>query len=220
MFTKLKYLGFAAIIAGMVGCTAGGDNPGLEYAPQMYHSVPYEPLTQITDESLPDGIISSRYYIPNSTPYNDYQGKQPMNGLQPVEGTIKRQDFSFVRNKSGESSPLLIYDLHKDSLETAAQILKNPLPESNEVLKQGKHLYLGFCAPCHGEKGDGKGKVGEIYKGVPNYSTGRYKTLTEGHIFHVITNGKGRMWAHKTQVNPEERWMIVRYVQQLQQGKN
>ena len=35
----------------MVGCKAGGENQGLEYAPQMYHSVAYEPLTQIKDEA-------------------------------------------------------------------------------------------------------------------------------------------------------------------------
>ena len=34
----------------LAGCKAGGDNPGLEYAPNMYHSVAYEPLSQITDE--------------------------------------------------------------------------------------------------------------------------------------------------------------------------
>ncbi len=34
----------------LAGCKAGGDNPGKEYAPNMYHSVAYEPLSQITDK--------------------------------------------------------------------------------------------------------------------------------------------------------------------------
>ena len=47
-----KYIQSVAVLAlgiALVSCGASGDNPGLEYAPNMYHSVPYEPLTQITD---------------------------------------------------------------------------------------------------------------------------------------------------------------------------
>lgn len=47
----LVFAGSALAISLLAGCKAGGDNPGLEYAPQMYHSVVYEPLTQIKDES-------------------------------------------------------------------------------------------------------------------------------------------------------------------------
>lgn len=208
--------------AFLASCQADGNNPGIEYAPQMYHSIPYEPLTQITEEGVPGGIISSSYYsdFVNSLPYNDYDGKQPMNELKPVKGTVARQNFISVTgtNTVQKDQPLFFYDLHKDSIDLAAKILKNPLPETDEVLAQGKHLYLGFCTPCHGENGNGQGKVGKVYLGVPNYAVGRYATLTEGHIFHTITHGKGRMWAHKSQLNPEERWKIVRYVQQLQKG--
>ncbi|MBK8291183.1 MAG: hypothetical protein IPK96_09775 [Flammeovirgaceae bacterium] len=43
----------------LAGCKAGGDNQGLEYAPNMYHSVAYEPLTQITDEDAGRWVNSS-----------------------------------------------------------------------------------------------------------------------------------------------------------------
>lgn len=205
----------------LYSCSADGNDTGLEYAPQMYHSVPYEPLTQITEEGVPDGPISSSYYIPNSIPYNQYDGAKPINQLPPVEGTVARQNYSKATSNL-ESTPgqeLLIYDLHKDSIDLASRILKNPLPNTPDVVERGKHLYIGFCAPCHGESGQGDGKVGAVYKGVPNYSAGRYATLTEGHIFHTITHGRNRMWAHKSQINPEERWMIVHYVQKLQKGE-
>ncbi len=210
----------ALFVSALFSCRADGENPGVEYAPQMYHSIPYEPLTQITQEGIPSGIISSRYYMTNSLPYNDYDGKKPMNAMKPVEGTVARQNFVSVTGTSlpTKDQPLFYYDIHKDSIDLAARILENPLPETEEILAEGKHLYIGFCAPCHGEKGDGQGKVGVVYKGVPNYSAGRYATLSEGHIFHTITHGKGRMWAHKSQLSPEERWKVVRYVQQLQKG--
>jgi len=79
-------------------------------------------------------------------------------------------------------------------------------------------LYERNCQHCHGEKGAGDGPVGKVYKGVPNYASDAYKNMNDGHIYHVITFGKGRMWSHASQVNPEERWKIVHYVHRLQLG--
>jgi len=45
------FAGSVLALSLLAGCKAGGENPGLEYAPQMYHSVAYEPLTQIKDEA-------------------------------------------------------------------------------------------------------------------------------------------------------------------------
>ena len=36
-------------------CAARKDNPGVEYAPNMYHSVPYEPLSQVKDKEIGSG---------------------------------------------------------------------------------------------------------------------------------------------------------------------
>jgi len=204
---KLKTIVLAGAISALaVSCTgADGDNPGIEYAPNMYHSVPYEPLSQIVDEH-PDY---------NSSPYNDFDGKKLINVRQPVEGTVSRQYYNSI-----ESGTVLFYDqFDSDDLDSAAKVLKNPVPDTEAVLADGESLYNGYCAHCHGKTGLGDGKVGKVYKGVPNYTTGRYATMSEGHIFHVITHGKGRMWPHKSLVNTEDRWKIVRYVQKLQKGE-
>ena len=108
-------------------------------------------------------------------------------------------------------------DFPKENIEMAEQ-LKNPLDSTAAVVASGKALYNTYCQHCHGETGAGDGKVAGMYKGVPNYSSDAYKAMNEGHIFHVITHGKARMWPHGSQVNPEERWKIVHYVQTLQQG--
>ena len=112
------------------------------------------------------------------------------------------------------------YYIHisKDSAEVAGRELRNPLTANSINLNEGKVLFLRFCSPCHGETGEGDGLVGQKFLGVPNFTQGRYASLPTGHIFHVITNGRGRMMPHGTQVNPEERWKIAMYVQQLQKG--
>ena len=45
----------------LTSCGAGGNNQGLEYAPNMYHSVAYEPYTQITDEDAGRWLTSIEY---------------------------------------------------------------------------------------------------------------------------------------------------------------
>ena len=186
----------------LLSCSADKDNPGVEYAPNMYHSTPYEPLSQVTDKEIGSWLDSNpddnhgEFY--NSNPYNPYG----MTMRDPVPNTVKRSLY-------------LPYRIPKDSLELAA-LIKNPLASTEEVLKEGRVLYTRYCVHCHGEKGMGDGLVGIAYKGVIAFNSRAVKNKSEGHIFHVITHGKGRMWAHGSQVSIENRWKIVKYVQTLQ----
>ena len=204
MHLNKRYFLWYVLVVGAIfsACTAGGDNQGLEFAPNMYHSVPYEPLTQITDEgagswvsSLDNGV--GEYY--NSNPHNPNR----MTMREPVPHTVRRGQF-------------LPYRIPKDSLILAARVMINPLDSSEAVLKDGKVLYDRFCEHCHGAKGEGDGLVAEKYPGVANLKGVAYQSITEGHIFHVITMGKGLMGAHGSQISEEDRWKISRYVKALQ----
>lgn len=193
------------LLVALAGCEAQGEFPGLEYAPQMYHTTPYEALTQITDTeqgawlSSLDNEVGEFY---NSNPYNPYG----MNSRVPPANTVRRNPNDF-----------LPYRIHPDSIELASRVLKNPLDSTDAVLKDGQYLYNQFCYPCHGGAGQGNGPVAAVYLGVPAYNKGRYRDMTEGHIFHTITWGRGRMNAHGSQMDIGDRWKIVRYVQTLQQ---
>lgn len=185
-------------------CKAKDDFRGLEYAPNMYHSVAYDGLTQITDEgegqwlsNREDGL--GEYY--NSNPNNPHY----MNMREPVANTVKRSESGF-----------LPYRIHKDSAEYAGRILVNPMDSSAEVIARGKVLYEVYCTTCHGATGQGDGLVGKVFMGVPAYNLGRVKELPGGQIFHTITHGRGRMISHSSQVSVDERWEITRYVQVLQ----
>ena len=188
----------------LAGCAARGDYPGVEYAPQMYHSTAYEPLTQITDKDAGAWLTSmeegpAEFY--NSNPYNPFE----MTMRVPVPGTVSRN-----------SNGYLPYNIHKDSLAYAGRVLKNPVDSTAAVLQEATALYKRYCWHCHGDTGQGDGPVGVVYKGVLAYNSASVKNASEGHIFHVITHGKGRMMPHGSIVSQEDRWKIVRYVQTLQ----
>ncbi len=208
MIQKLKVVIPMIALVALSGCTAGGDNPGLEYAPQMYHSVPYEPLTQIKDESAGQWLSNredEKGEFFNSNENNAYS----QNVRIPVEGTVRRT-----------SNNILPYRLEKDDVAMAAE-LENPFEASPEIIAEGKRLYTQICQHCHGVNGQGSldptAKVGERYAGVPSYTAPAQINLSQGHVFHVITHGIRRMGAHGSQISEDKRWKIARYVQTLQQ---
>ena len=95
---------------------------------------------------------------------------------------------------------------------------------------EGKHFFKVFCAPCHGEKGDGQGHIVKLDKGisgVPAYHGadavssrgGAMATMPAGKIYHTITYGLNAMGSHASQLTPTERWKVVLYVQELQKIK-
>lgn len=200
---------FAASLL-MMGCGAGGDNTGLEYAPNMYHSVPYDPLTQVKDKDAGQWLTSIDYPDGHGEFYNSNNlNPHQMNMRLPAPNTVKRNPQGW-----------LPYRLEKDSLEQAARV-KNPLDSTAAIIADGKALYEMYCDHCHGAKGQGNGKVAEFegqvkYAGVANLTSDALKGISEGHIFHVITHGKGLMWAHGSQISVEDRWKIAKYVKTLQ----
>ncbi len=118
------------------------------------------------------------------------------------------------------------YPNTKEGYEASAALV-NPLALTEKNLAEGKHFYTVFCAPCHGEKGDGQGHIVKLDKGisgVPAYHGadanssrgGLMKDMPAGKIYHTIMYGLNAMGSHASQLSPEERWKVVMYVQQLQ----
>ena len=103
--------------------------------------------------------------------------------------------------------------------EKAGMYLHNAIPYSDAVLKDGEAIYGKFCVHCHGDAGKGDGKVGLKLPGAPPAYDGPLKNLPEGKMFYSITNGKGLMGSHASQLNVEERWKVIYYVQKLQGPK-
>jgi mono/diheme cytochrome c family protein len=99
------------------------------------------------------------------------------------------------------------------SPEDAAK--KNPVKPTPEGLVEARKLYGYHCAMCHGDNGDGKGDLGEQMKlelkdwrnasSISNY--------TDGELFYIITNGRGKMEGGEGDRTKEEmRWKLVNLV--------
>ncbi len=193
---NFKYINLTLLVSAfgfMASCNHNFDRipvhqqPRVEFAPNMYHSEAYEPVSVIEDKEN----FEEAY---NAMPGNEGKGNLKL----PVANTIKRGYTPYI--------------ISKDSLAYAAATLVNPLAASDQVLAEGEVLYNNFCSHCHGATGGGDGPVNDKLKGVANLSGGQLVTISEGHIFHVITRGKGRMLQHASQIEAADRWKIARYV--------
>jgi|GEM_PF-42699 len=191
MNKRIAYLSVLLIAASAVLTSCGKDrnNPGIEYAPEMYTSIPYEPFTQVTDSLAPF--------------------KNKMNQQVPPEGTIARGQVGAYDIPNSEIDSIR----HSDEVKN----MINPLRRTETTMAEGKVLYERFCGACHGAKGKGKGKVAEHDAINPSpYDASPYADYTAGEVYYVIMHGKGVMGSYASQLEYEDRWKVIHYVEKLQ----
>jgi mono/diheme cytochrome c family protein len=99
-----------------------------------------------------------------------------------------------------------------------ARTLTSPLPNSPEIVEQGKALYhgKGTCFNCHGKDGGGNGPVASQLNPSPrNFHHHQFwRERTEGEIFWVIKNGSPgtSMIGFGNVLSDEEIWAVAQYV--------
>ncbi len=101
-----------------------------------------------------------------------------------------------------------------------ANIAGQAIPASADAAA-GKALYQKkakpmACKMCHGEAGDGNGKLGKALKPNPRNFTcqATMKDVSPGQMFWIIKNGsKGTgMVAHGKTLSDKEIWNVVKYI--------
>lgn len=203
--TLIKHIpASAALLLLAVGCNNTPNSPGVEYMPDMYRSPAVEAYVDYGQDP---------YYF---TEEKAREQRERQSARKPAEGTIP---FAKDPAKVGFNMPYA-YPATPEGYERAGAELKAPIGMSQEVVDQGKVIYDKFCLHCHGAKGEGDGGVvtNGQYPTPPSY-TGALKDLPEGKIFHSLVYGKNvAMGSHASQLNKEERWLVTRYVQYLQNG--
>ncbi|MGA7121794.1 MAG: cytochrome c, partial [Polyangiaceae bacterium] len=93
---------------------------------------------------------------------------------------------------------------------------------------RGQERFGIYCAPCHGQTGDGKGMVvckrdkpsdpceSRGFPPLPSYEDPRLRQMPDGQLFATISHGVRTMPAYGAQIPIPDRWAIVSYVRALQ----
>ncbi len=105
---------------------------------------------------------------------------------------------------------------------------------TRQFVERGRERYNIFCAPCHGQSGQGNGMVhvraeavgasttgwvapsdlvGLDSDGTQTYGAAKF---ANGKLLHTISHGARSMRGYASQIPIEDRWAIVAYVRALQ----
>ncbi len=96
-----------------------------------------------------------------------------------------------------------------------------PFPITRDVLQRGQERFNIYCAPCHGETGNGNGIIVQRgFTAPPTFHQPTLRDMPVGQFFDVITNGFGSMPSYAPQVPVRDRWAIIAYIRALQLSQN
>ena len=184
----------ATLILSMAVVFISCDNkrqPGKIYIPDMAYSRAYE-------------TYASRDSSTFTADPTDLGHRIFFNNL-PAAGTIKR----------GELFP---FTLPFDSAGYAmsAQV-KNPVSDlTGAELEETGRLFNINCAICHGATGIANGPLSSKIGAIANFTLPKYITMADGTMFYSINYGLRNMGSYASQLDRQQRWMLVKYIRTLQ----
>ena len=167
-----------------------------------------KPPLEIFDDMVRQAKL--RPQVPNSF-FNDGRSSQPH-----VAGTIA-QRIGDQNNDTWQGTPKNTGLL----TGTTNWVETVPVPVTSATLARGRERYNISCLPCHGATGDGNGitkKIGAMAV-VANLHDQRIAKLSDGELFHVISQGRNLMQGYASNIEINDRWAIVAYVRALQRAR-
>jgi len=199
--SRIAFLGALLVAVGaLAGCRGQtSEDPPIMPERNMYDTERYNP------ESYAD-------FFPNHRTMRE-----------PVEGTVARD---FYRDDPEIATGLLADK--SGYVMTIPQMFIHRQGGMEKILARGQERFNIYCAPCHGQTGDGKGMVtckrdkatdpceSRGFPPLPSYEDPRLRQMPDGQLFATISHGVRTMPAYGAQIPIDDRWSIVAYVRALQ----
>ena len=156
-------------------------------------------------EFLPDMVHSPAYDAYQLRSVSPLKA-EPGRALLPPLGTVARGEVP------------LHYQATEADGAAAGRELVNPLAADDAGAKpRGEYIFRNFCAACHGPAGQGDGPVAQRgYPPPPAFAAGKSRDMKDGELFHIISYGRNNMPAHRGQLEPRDRWCVIRYLRGFQ----
>ena len=128
-------------------------------------------------------------------------------------GFSARDDPSFVE-------AFVARRVRKLGTPRAARDLRNPVPETPEVLSAAMEHFADHCAICHGNNGEGRTLIGRgLYPKPPDMRKADTQNLSDGEIYSIIENGirltAMPAFGESDRLDDEETWNLVWFIRHL-----
>jgi mono/diheme cytochrome c family protein len=99
-----------------------------------------------------------------------------------------------------------------------AEHKNNPLPDSDEVLNQGRQVFLQSCALCHGADGRGETYIGRnMYPPAMDMTSPHVQHWSDAELFWIIQNGVRLtgMPSWQSSISETDTWKLARFIHSL-----
>jgi mono/diheme cytochrome c family protein len=96
--------------------------------------------------------------------------------------------------------------------------MKNPLPETAEIMNQGQQVFAGSCALCHGPDGRGGTSIGShMDPPAMDLTSAHVQHWSDGELFWIIQNGVRLtgMPAWQSSISADDTWKLARFIHGL-----
>jgi mono/diheme cytochrome c family protein len=96
--------------------------------------------------------------------------------------------------------------------------MQNPLPDTDEIASQGREVFLGSCAQCHGADGRADTSLGRsMAPPAMDLTSQHVQHWTDAELFWIIQNGVRLtgMPAWKSSISGTDSWKLARYIHSI-----
>ncbi|MBI4002068.1 MAG: cytochrome c [Nitrospira defluvii] len=98
--------------------------------------------------------------------------------------------------------------------------LRNPLPLTQELMKDARAHFADHCATCHANNGSGQTAIGKnVYPKAPDLRLRETQTMSDGELFFIIQNGirftAMPAWGTGDPAKDSGSWQLVHFIRHL-----
>jgi mono/diheme cytochrome c family protein len=135
--------------------------------------------------------------------------------------------FLWIQSASGFSArqeptrmeAVVARNMRRMAIPSAAKNLKNPMPLTDDLLRDARRHFADHCAVCHANDGSGKTEVGQnLYPKAPDMRQTGTQSLTDGELYFIIHNGirlSGMpAWGAESD-HDHDSWALVHFIRHL-----
>ena len=93
----------------------------------------------------------------------------------------------------------------------------NPLSANDKTLGDGGDLFANNCSNCHGDEGDGRGKLANGYYPPPaNLTAANTQGKSDAQLFWIVRHGLSfTAMAAYADLDDQQVWSLVAYIRSL-----
>jgi hypothetical protein len=110
---------------------------------------------------------------------------------------------------------------HRLSIPSVARKMHNPMPASDEDLREARQHFADHCSSCHANDGSGDTMYGKgLYPKPPDLRKSETQNLSDGELFWIIENGvrfTGMPAFGGGHGSEEDSWKLVLFIRHLPQ---